>query len=133
MLLKACSKCGDLIPYGRTYCDRCKPIVDKARAERIEEARRKSNRDYNKRRDPKYGTFYRGKAWRRLARARIQADHYKCVKCGQFASEVDHIVPIQTPDGWDRRYDWDNLQSLCIECHNEKHKRFIKKKYKTKD
>ena len=124
MLLKACPKCGKLIAYGKKYCETCAPIVEAARAERMDRARRKSNRRYNSKRDPKYGAFYNGGQWRALARARLQADGYKCVKCGAFASEVHHIVPIQTPDGWDRRYDWDNLESLCVGCHNLAHDRF---------
>lgn len=128
MLLKACSKCGNLIPYGRKYCDACTKIVEEQRAERLDKSRKESNRKYNRGRDPKYGAFYRGKAWRRLARQRIQDDGYKCVKCGAIATEVDHIIPIQTPAGWDRRYDYDNLQSLCVRCHNEKHGRFKKRK-----
>lgn len=127
MLLKQCSRCKNLMPYGRVYCDTCAPIVEEEKAQRVAKAKAKYNREYNKRRDPKYGAFYRGSQWRRLARARIQADGYKCVKCGSFATEVDHIIPIQTPDGWDRRYDFDNLQSLCTRCHNEKHNRFNKR------
>lgn len=128
MLLKACNKCGNLIPYGRAYCETCAPIVEADRAARLDETRKEGNRRYNKRRDPKYTEFYRSKAWRALARARIQGDGYKCVKCGAFATEVDHIIPIQTPAGWDRRFDYDNLQSLCVTCHNEKHDRFKKKR-----
>ena len=126
MLLKECAKCKRLIPYGKTYCDKCAPIMEAARAEREAKARKESNRRYNAKRDPKEGAFYRGKAWRRLSAARIQADGYKCVQCGKFATEVDHIVPIQTPAGWNRRYDWNNLQSLCKTCHNKKHHRFYK-------
>ena len=128
LLLKECRKCGKLIPYGRAYCEACAPIVEAARAERVDQSRKESNRRYNAKRVPKYGAFYRGKAWRMLSAKRIQSDGYKCVKCGAWATEVDHIVPIQTPEGWDRRYDWDNLQSLCVNCHNEKHKRFKRTK-----
>lgn len=125
MLLKACNRCGNLIPYGRAYCEACTPIIEGERSARLEAARKEGNRRYNKKRGgTRYAEFYRGKDWRRLSRERIRADGYKCVKCGAMASEVDHIIPIQTPEGWDRRYDWNNLQSLCIQCHNEKHKRF---------
>ena len=71
--------------------------------------------------------FYNSKDWHVLSRSRLQHDNYKCVKCGAIASEVDHILPIQTPEGWERRLDFDNTQSLCIDCHNKKHNRFIKK------
>ena len=130
MLLKSCKRCGNLIPYGNVYCNTCKPIVDAERQERLEQSRKESNKRYNQKRDPKYIRFYRSSEWRILSRKRLQDDGYKCVKCGKIASEVDHIKPIQTPEGWERRLDYDNTQSLCLECHNEKHNRFKKKRRK---
>jgi len=130
MLLKACNRCKKLIRYGAVYCEGCAPIVEKEREARLLESRRSSNRRYNKTRDPKYGRFYNSGEWRTLSRARLQADGYRCVKCGKIASEVDHIKPIQTPEGWELRLDWGNTRSLCIDCHNERHNRFIKKRTK---
>jgi 5-methylcytosine-specific restriction endonuclease McrA len=127
MLLKACSRCGNLIPYGRAYCEACEEVVKQRRAERAQKASKESNRRYNRGRDPRYQGFYNSKGWRTLSRKRIQVDGYRCVKCGAIATEVDHIIPIQTPEGWERRYDLGNLQSLCTRCHNAKHKRFTKR------
>ena len=124
MLVKECNRCKKFIPYGVAYCEGCAPIVEKEREARRLENSRASNRRYNKTRDPKYSKFYNSKGWRTLSKARLQGDGYRCVKCGKFASEVDHIKAIQTPDGWELRLDYDNLQSLCLECHNEKHERF---------
>ena len=132
MLVKECPKCHKLIPYGRPYCPDCQKLVEEARARRLAQGRGPADRRYNARRDPKYTAFYRGAAWKKLARARIQADGYKCKICGGWATEVDHIVPIQTADGWERRFDWDNLQSLCVRCHNAKHDRFQKKNKRTR-
>lgn len=129
MLLKACKRCGNLIPYGHTYCDTCKPIAE---AELLE-AKGDSNKRYNKTRDPKYTRFYNSSDWRTLSRKRLQDDGYKCVKCGKFASEVDHIIPIQTPEGWEKRLDYDNTRSLCVSCHNAVHGRFQKRKSKWKN
>lgn len=126
MLLKACKRCGNLIPYGSVYCRLCEPIVYKEREERAKESKLKANRTYNKTRDPKYSKFYNSTEWRVLSRVRLQGDGYRCVKCGAIASEVDHIKAIQTPEGWELRLDYDNLQSLCGGCHNAKHNRFIK-------
>ena len=128
MLLKECKRCGSLIPYGAVYCKGCTPIVEKEREERRLEAKRKGDRRYNKTRDPKYIRFYNSAEWRVLSRKRLQDDGYKCVKCGAFASEVDHIKPIQTPEGWELRLDYNNTQSLCVACHNKKHERFQKRK-----
>jgi len=128
MIIKPCSRCKKFIPYGSTYCPECAPIVEAEREARLRESRLKGNREYNKKRDPKYSRFYNSTEWRVLSRARLQHDGYKCVKCGKIASEVDHIKPIQTPEGWELRLDHDNLQSLCIGCHNEKHERFKKRR-----
>ena len=126
-MLKACKRCGNLIPYGAVYCNTCRPIVEAEREQRRIESKRESDRRYNKTRDPKYVRFYNSPEWRTLSRKRLQDDGYKCVQCGKIASEVDHIIPIQTPEGWGRRLDYDNTQSLCIDCHNAKHKRFKKR------
>lgn len=130
MILKECRRCGKLIPYGSSYCSECGPIVKAERETRLKEHRLENNKRYNKKRDPKYGRFYNSIAWKTMSLKRLQDDGYKCVKCGSIASEVDHIVPIQTPEGWDRRLDYDNTQSLCTRCHNEKHNRFKKKNKK---
>lgn len=127
MLLKACHKCGKLIPYGSAYCEICKPIVEAEKEARLKEGRLESNRRYNQKRDPKYIRFYRSVEWRTLSRKRLQDDGYKCVKCGKIASEVDHIQAIQTPEGWERRLDYTNTRSLCLTCHNERHNRFKKR------
>lgn len=128
MLLKSCNRCGTLIQYGAVYCPVCAPIVEEEREARRREYSKESNRRYNKGRDPKYGRFYNSADWRILSRTRLQDDGYKCVKCGKIASEVDHIKPIQTPEGWDHRLDYDNLQSLCLDCHNKKHDRFNRRR-----
>lgn len=128
MLQKTCSRCGRFVPYGVTYCETCAPVMERLIAERREQSKRASNRKYNKTRDPKYTRFYNSKEWRTLSLACLQRDNYKCRKCGKFASESDHIIPIQTPDGWERRLDIDNTQSLCLDCHNKKHNRFTKRK-----
>lgn len=128
MLLKACKRCGNLIPYGKVYCQACTPIVAAEREAMRVEWKRESDRRYNRKRDPKYIRFYNSSEWKTLSRKRLQDDGYRCVKCGEIASEVDHIVPIQTPEGWEKRLDYDNTQSLCVNCHNIKHERFKKKR-----
>lgn len=128
MLLKSCGKCGKLIPYGLTYCSDCLPIVQAEREARIQEAKARSNKRYNENRDPKYGRFYNSKEWRMLAAKRLQDSGYRCLWCKRIADEVDHIVEIKTPEGWDRRLDYDNTRALCHDCHDKRHKRFQKKK-----
>ena len=126
-IMKECNRCRKMIPYGNTYCDTCKPIAEKERQERLTHVTRLSNRRYNRKRDPKYIRFYKSKEWRMLSLARLQKDRYKCVRCNNIASEVDHIIPIQTEAGWAKRLDYNNTQSLCTQCHNAKHQRFMKR------
>ena len=66
MLLKPCSRCGLLIPYGSTYCKECEPIVKAEREARQQELKKESNKRYNKKRDPKYIRFYNSKEWRTI-------------------------------------------------------------------
>lgn len=129
MALHPCPRCKALIPVGVAYCDRCRPVAEAQATEAIERRRafkqKKYNRSYNQRRDPKYLTFYRSKEWRLLSRAKLQACGYKCqaglAGCTRLAVEVHHVQPIQTPEGWDRRLDWENLEAVCTACHNGRH------------
>jgi len=130
MLLKDCKRCGVLIAYGAVYCRVCAPIVAEEREARARAYKLDSNKRYNKKRDPKYVRFYNSGEWRTLSAKRLQDDGYKCVLCKAIASEVDHIVPIQTPEGWERRLDYTNTRLLCLDCHNKRHNRFQKRKPK---
>lgn len=136
MHIKPCPRCKRMIPYGPTYCPDCQPIVE---AERLEAMERKAalrakkyNREYNKKRDPKYAAFYRSKPWRMTSRAKLQQCGYKCEArldgCGKIASEVHHIKPLKTPEGWEQRLEWSNLMGVCIQCHNILDKKNFKRK-----
>ena len=127
MILKSCNRCGNLIQFGSAYCETCKPIVQAEREKRIQESRRKSNRRYNKERDPKYSRFYNSAEWRMLSAKRLQDDGFRCQWCKAIATEVDHIIEIQTPEGWERRLDYDNTRGLCHDCHDKRHGRFQKR------
>lgn len=136
MLLKACPRCKRMIPHGLPYCSGCAPIAEAQRAEaqerKAEYKRKKYNQAYNKRRDPKYLTFYRSKEWKITSRAKLQQVGYKCQAklpgCTHMAVEVHHLKPIQTAEGWELRLDWDNLEPVCTSCHNGRHDRFKQKK-----
>ena len=128
MLVKMCNRCGTPIPYGKPYCNVCTPIVEAEREARRLEAKRKSNKQYNKTRDPKYMKFYNGIEWRTLSMRYMQDKGYRCESCRDIGTEVHHIKPIQTPEGWDLRLDYNNLELLCKSCHNDRHNRFKKRK-----
>lgn len=127
MLLKACNRCQNLIPYGSAYCKKCAVIVNEERNSRRQESKREGDKRYNKTRDPKYVRFYNSSSWRALSARRLQDDGYKCAMCGKIASEVDHIIEIKIPEGWERRLDYDNTRSLCHDCHDKRHNRFKKR------
>lgn len=134
--MKPCPKCKRLIPCGWSYCPDCKPIAEAereaAREHNAECLRKRYNKRYNSRRDPKYMTFYRSKAWRAQSKAVLQAAGYQCQGrlpgCQSIACEVHHKKPIQTPEGWDLRLEWSNLEALCTACHNGRHPEKFKRK-----
>jgi len=126
-ILKACPRCHAMIPQGLPYCAKCAPLVEAQREEYRQRNQAARDRQYNRRRDPKYLTFYRSKPWRETSRAKLQDAGYKCEAglsgCTGLAVEVHHIKPIQTPEGWETRLEWDNLEAVCICCHNARHQR----------
>lgn len=127
MAVHICPRCKrQLIPVGVQYCDACRPEAEAALEQyRLDNLRRKQQK-YNRRRDPKYLAFYRGKKWKTLSLTYLQQAGYKCQarahpECTGLAVEVHHIKPIQTPEGWELRYEWDNLEAVCTKCHNCRH------------
>jgi 5-methylcytosine-specific restriction protein A len=81
------------------------------------------HRDYGRARrgfDAEHG-FYQSAAWRAV-RAAFLREHPVCVRCegrGRLVAAVvaDHVLPLK--DGG-ARFDWANLQGLCVACHNSK-------------
>ena len=132
MLLKSCNRCGNLIPFGSPYCTECTPVVEAEREKRLQESRLKSNKEYNKKRDPKYVRFYNSADWRTLSALYAQDKGYRCEECKEIATQVHHKKAIQSSEGWELRLDYRNLELLCTRCHNERHDRFVKRKKYTK-
>ena len=135
MAVHPCPRCKRLIPVGVQYCEACRPVAEAQAQEAMDRKRAykqaKYNQAYNRRRDPKYLQFYRGKDWRTLSRAYLQSVNYRCEAkldgCTGLAVEVHHKQAIQTPEGWERRLDWHNLEAVCTSCHNGRHQRFKNK------
>ena len=134
-VMKICPRCKRLIPNGWAYCPDCRPIAEAereaAKERKAEYLRKKYNQRYNSRRDPKYMAFYRSKAWKNTSKAKLQSCGYQCEGqlqgCQGIACEVHHKVPIRTPEGWDKRLEWDNLEALCTSCHNGRHPEKLKR------
>lgn len=71
----------------------------------------------------RYNSFYQSKAWRKIRTAFFAAKNGLCEHCAKKGvvrpgKEVHHIVPIEK--NWERRFDWENLELLCYECHQGK-------------
>lgn len=102
-------------------------------AERKHAARIKKYRTAHPRANDRCAAFYRSADWKRTSRAKLSAAEYHCEAkldgdCTGLACEVHHIQPIQTPEGWERRLDWENLEAVCTHCHNLRHAgRFARK------
>lgn len=124
MLLGLCRKCQKPVPYPMKYCGVCQTNYDHERKEN----ERVNQRRYDRKRDKKYIRFYKSKEWQQLSGAYMQAKGYQCEfkgkRCQRMATEVHHVEPIQKDSGWIRRLDYDNLMAVCVQCHNEVHKRF---------
>ena len=119
------------MPVGPAYCKDCAPIAQAELEAKRQEAIQRRAQLYNKRRDPRYLAFYRSKPWRLTSRAKLQAAGYKCEArlhgCQGMAVEVHHRKPIQTPEGWDLRLEWSNLEAVCTNCHNVRHPEKLRK------
>ena len=72
---------------------------------------------------------YQHKLWKSM-RAEKFAYNPVCERCAAAGltvptEEVHHKVPIDVCP--DLAFDWENLESLCLECHNIRHKELNKK------
>lgn len=69
-----------------------------------------------------YG-FYKSRAWIKCRDGYMKSKYYICEKCGKTAVIVHHkrfITPMNINDPT-ITLNWDNLQAVCIECHNKIH------------
>ncbi len=125
-IYKMCRKCKKMIIHPAAYCEDCQKIID----QRKEELQKARDRKYNQNRDPKYKAFYNSKEWYLLKEKKLQDEQYRCEYpgCKKMAVDVHHKKFIQTPEGWEQRLDYNNLEALCIEHHNFRHNRFQKRK-----
>jgi len=67
--------------------------------------------------------WYDSARWRHQWQPRLLREQPLCVRClaagKTVPSEVaDHIEPHR--GRYERFWDWDNLQGLCVQCHNAK-------------
>ena len=121
--LKPCTRCRRLFPVaqGRSLCSECE-------SKRLQE--RKEARDYrseylkrSESEDKRLRKFYKSKEWRNTSLAYQVSAGHRSEECGALGTDVHHVVPVQTPEGWKRRFDPSNLRLLCVGCHNRAHGR----------
>lgn len=122
-LMKLCARCHAVIPQGQTYCARCAPIC----AEQNDRSRAQRARQYSGERDARSARFYKSKSWRMLRDKKLSDAGYLCEVCREkgitkIAEDVHHKEPIK--ENWEKRLDYDNLQAVCVSCHNKLDKRF---------
>ena len=74
-------------------------------------------KDYSKK-------FYNSSAWKKLSEYIRVSRHYTCEECGEYGTQVHHIIEI-TPENINASItlNENNLQLLCEECHNKKRKK----------
>lgn len=77
---------------------------------------------YRKAKDGRYYTFYKTPRWEKLSKLQ-RIKQPLCEMCladdiVKPAQVADHIIPIR--QDWSKRYDTNNLQSLCIYHNNLK-------------
>ena len=67
--------------------------------------------------------LYKSTAWRKCRAAYVISQHGLCERCSRPGSIVHHKTRI-TPANLSNpsvTLNWDNLQLLCLECHNRAH------------
>jgi len=95
----------------------------KPRYERLKETDKKNNINFK--------SVYNTNTWRKIRLQFLMQNPLcgRCLKLDKINSAVDvhHIIPISTVDTIIEKrtlgFDWNNLESLCIECHKKEHKK----------
>lgn len=87
----------------------------------IKQRKKNSDKIYNKSR-PERDRLYYSRQWKQISML-YRKQHPLCEECernGRItpADLVDHIIAVGEGGSM---WSWDNLQSLCISCHNKKH------------
>lgn len=81
--------------------------------------------------------FYKSSAWQSLRQQALERDHFECQACKREGKvytdqhdqdkhkrlDVDHKQEIYTRP--ELALELENLETLCVKCHNKKHKRFF--------
>lgn len=109
--------CNEFIDYAEKFCEKHKNWTDR---------QYNKNRHKVSKRDDEIAKFYSSVQWRKVRESALIRDHYLCQCClknGMIkpAEIVHHKVEVRDVGGWDRRFNVDNLESVCLACHNKIH------------
>lgn len=67
--------------------------------------------------------FYRSNTWKKCRNAYMDSQHHICERCGGLAVICHHKEWLNESNYKNPliAYGWDNLEALCMDCHNKEH------------
>ncbi len=67
--------------------------------------------------------FYHSKAWKKASAAYMESVNYICERCGKPAQICHHRTWLNAANinNLSIALSFDNLEALCIDCHNAEH------------
>ena len=77
-----------------------------------------------------YQQLYASAKWKALQLSQLR-NYPQCVKCGEKATEVHHVIPHRGNE--DLFYDPSNLVSLCHTCHSEETRKEVLQRQKERN
>ena len=68
-------------------------------------------------------SFYNSKNWKQCRFLYMMSKDCLCERCGRLADIVHHkkYITEENINNPEITIHWDNLEALCIECHNREH------------
>ena len=72
---------------------------------------------------------YATREWAHLRLAKLRAANWRCERCGAYAREVHHVVPLHA--GGPALPPLDGLQVLCGLCHYGEHRTARRKAWRS--
>lgn len=72
---------------------------------------------------PNVERFYHSTEWRKARATKLRMAHYVCERCGKPYGIVHHKIHLDERNVLDPSIalSLDNLEVLCLECHNREH------------
>lgn len=98
----------------------------------LQEYRKANGKRYNQevrqnRYNGEYTAFYNTTAWKKIRKQVLLRDDYLCQHClaKGIVNDKDLIVhhKIELKRDWSKRLDMENLEAVCVSCHNKIHKK----------